>query len=87
MNHGDTQAARCRRHSPIHPHTPHLPVLQPLVCLPPLLHRVGQPAPGKEPPTFEARLYDVLFKGQNPAALVSGIRFDWVVWNVKPPGL
>ncbi|PRW56443.1 glutamine--tRNA ligase [Chlorella sorokiniana] len=34
-----------------------------------VLNWVGQPAPGKEPPTFEARLYDVLFKGQNPAAL------------------
>ena len=42
------------------------------VCAPPIIPaRVGQPAPGKEPPTFEARLYDVLFKGQNPAALVS----------------
>lgn len=36
-----------------------------------VLNWVGQPAPGKEPPTFEARLYDVLFKSQNPASAVS----------------
>jgi glutaminyl-tRNA synthetase len=35
-----------------------------------VLNWVGQPAAGQEPPTFEARLYDVLFKSQNPATLV-----------------
>ncbi len=46
--------------------------------------RVGQPKPGQEPPTFEARLYDVLFKGQNPAALVSWLcAIRQKVWAVK----
>ena len=36
-----------------------------------VLNWVGQPAPGQEPPRLEARLYDVLFKSQNPAAVVS----------------
>ncbi len=35
-----------------------------------VLNWVGQPAPGQEPPTFEARLYDVLFKSQSPGSLV-----------------
>ena len=35
-----------------------------------VLNWVGQPAPGHTPPTFEARLYDVLFKSQSPASQV-----------------
>ena len=35
-----------------------------------VLNWVGQPAPGRTPPTFEARLYDVLFKSQNPSSQV-----------------
>ena len=31
---------------------------------------MGQPVPGQEPPRFEARLYDVLFRSQNLAAAV-----------------
>lgn len=31
-----------------------------------VLNWVGQPAPGKDPPRMEARLYDVLFKSENP---------------------
>jgi glutaminyl-tRNA synthetase len=30
---------------------------------------VGQPAPGVEPATFEARLYDVLFTSESPGEL------------------
>lgn len=30
---------------------------------------VAQPAPGQDPPRFEARLYDVLFKSEEPAEL------------------
>lgn len=37
-----------------------------------VLNWVGQPAPGQEPPTFEARLYDVLFNSQNPGTQVRG---------------
>ncbi|GAB4821823.1 hypothetical protein N2152v2_008869 [Parachlorella kessleri] len=33
-----------------------------------VLNWVAQPRPGQEPPSFEARLYDVLFSSQNPAA-------------------
>ena len=33
-----------------------------------VLNWVAQPRPGQEPPSFEARLYDVLFCSQNPAA-------------------
>ena len=29
---------------------------------------VGQPRPGQEPPTFEARLYDRLFSTQTPGS-------------------
>jgi hypothetical protein len=36
-----------------------------------VLNWVGQPAPGRTPPTFEARLYDVLFKSQNPSSQVN----------------
>ena len=36
-----------------------------------VLNWVGQPAPGKEPPTFEARLYETLFKSANLTA-------DWL---------
>ncbi len=36
-----------------------------------VLNWVGQPAPGKEPPTFEARLYETLFKSASPAT-------DWL---------
>ena len=35
-----------------------------------VLNWVGQPVPGQEPPRFEARLYDVLFRSQNLAAAV-----------------
>ncbi|KAG2491132.1 hypothetical protein HYH03_010575 [Edaphochlamys debaryana] len=34
-----------------------------------VLNWVSQPRPGVEPPTFEARLYDVLFKSEDPASL------------------
>ncbi|GFR51525.1 hypothetical protein Agub_g13941 [Astrephomene gubernaculifera] len=34
-----------------------------------VLNWVSQPAPGQEPPTFEARLYDTLFKSEDPGAL------------------
>ena len=34
-----------------------------------VLSWVGQPRPGQEPPRFEARLYDVLFKSLEPADL------------------
>lgn len=47
-----------------------------------VLNWVGQPAAGVEPPTFEARLYDVLFKSQNPASQV-GVgwwRRWWCAW-------
>lgn len=30
---------------------------------------VAQPAPGQDPPQFEARLYDVLFSSEEPAEL------------------
>ena len=33
-----------------------------------MLNWVAQPRPGVEPPTFEARLYDVLFLSQSPAS-------------------
>ncbi|KAL4447374.1 hypothetical protein ABPG77_007407 [Micractinium sp. CCAP 211/92] len=46
-----------------------------------VLNWVGQPAPGKEPPTFEARLYDVLFKSQNPASAE-----DWLA-DLNPDSL
>lgn len=36
-----------------------------------VLNWVGQPAPGQLPTTFEARLYDVLFKSPTPPD-------DWV---------
>jgi glutaminyl-tRNA synthetase len=36
-----------------------------------VLNWVGQPAPGKQPPTFEARLYSTLFKSAN-------ITDDWL---------
>lgn len=34
-----------------------------------VLNWVGQPAPGQSPPTFEARLYDVLFKVNDPGSM------------------
>ena len=34
-----------------------------------VLSWVGQPQPGQDPPSFEARLYDVLFKSPEPAGL------------------
>ncbi len=34
-----------------------------------VLNWVGQAAPGQDPPSFEARLYDVLFTSQNPSAV------------------
>lgn len=33
-----------------------------------VLHWVGQPKPGQEPPQFEARLYDRLFTTQTPGS-------------------
>lgn len=49
-----------------------------------VLNWVGQPAPGQQPPTFEARLYDVLFKSSNPASAVrheaGGRHFVLAVW-------
>ena len=33
-----------------------------------VLHWVGQPRPGQEPPRFEARLYDRLFSTQTPGS-------------------
>ena len=34
-----------------------------------VLSWVGQPKPGQPPPSFEVRLYDVLFKSPEPASL------------------
>lgn len=33
-----------------------------------VLHWVGQPQPGQDPPRFEARLYDRLFTTQTPGS-------------------
>lgn len=46
-----------------------------------VLNWVGQPAPGRDPPRFEARLYDVLFKSQNPSAMD-----DWLA-DLNPHSL
>lgn len=34
-----------------------------------VLNWVAQPRPGQEPPSFQANLYDVLFKSQNPGVV------------------
>ena len=39
-----------------------------------VLNWVGRPAPGKHPPTFEARLYNPLFKSADPVRLGD----DWL---------
>jgi glutaminyl-tRNA synthetase len=44
-----------------------------LLLLQGVLNWVARPSPGMEPPSFEARLYDVLFKGPHPAA-----QDDWL---------
>ena len=38
-----------------------------------MLNWVGQPAPGQAPPSFEARLYGVLFTSQSPGGVE-----DWL---------
>jgi hypothetical protein len=39
-----------------------------------VLNWVGRPAPGQEPFKFEARLYDTLFRGEDPSKLGD----DWI---------
>ncbi len=39
-----------------------------------MLSWVGQPAPGRDPPAFEAQLYDVLFR----TATVADTGDDWL---------
>lgn len=46
-----------------------------------VLNWVGQWAPGQEPATFEARLYDVLFNGEEP-----GSQEEWLT-DLNPGSL
>jgi len=39
-----------------------------------VLNWVGRPSPGQEPFKFEARLYDTLFRGEDPSKLGN----DWI---------
>ena len=43
-------------------------------CAQGVLSWVAQPQPGRDPPRFEARLYDTLFKSEDPSSLDT----DWL---------
>lgn len=47
-----------------------------------VLNWVGQPAPGRQPLTFQARLYDRLFNSEDPA----GLGDEWLA-DINPESL